>query len=220
LAGDKPKICAAIVNDDLDAVKRVEPLVDMYEVRIDLIGEGWRGGAEKLGKPWIACNRRKEEGGNWQGSEPDRVQTLLDAVELGVSIVDIELSTPQVESVIGRIKGKAECLVSYHNLKETPSLVEMKEIIGRQRAAGADICKMVTTARAFTDNLAVLQLINEYAEDRIISFAMGEKGQISRILCPLAGGYLAYASIEAGRESADGQLTVTEMREIYRLING
>jgi 3-dehydroquinate dehydratase-1 len=49
---------------------------------------------------------------------------------------------------------------------------------------------------------------------------MGEQGQVSRILCPLAGGYFTYASIESGRESADGQLTVKEMREIYRLLNG
>ena len=219
MAGDRPKICVSIVNDDIDAVKTVESQVDMYEVRIDLIGGGWRGVAEKLDKPWIACNRRKEEGGNWQGSEADRIQSLLDAVELGASIVDIELNTPNVESVIGRIKGEAECLLSYHNLKETPSLEEMKKIIGRQRAAGADICKVVTSARTVADNLAVLQLITEYPEDRVVAFAMGEKGQVSRVLCPLVGGYFTYASIKAGRESADGQLTVAEMREIYRLIN-
>ena len=220
MAGDSPEICAAIVNDDIDAVKKVESQVDMYEVRIDLIGDGWRGVAEKLDKPWIACNRRREEGGSWQGSEADRIQALLDAAGVGASIVDIELSTTQVESVIGRIKGKAECLLSYHNLKETPSLEEMKEIIGRQRAAGADICKVVTSARAFADNLAVLELITEYPEDRVVAFAMGEKGQVSRVLCPLVGGDFTYASIESGRESADGQLTVKEMREIYRLVNG
>ncbi|MBN1177562.1 MAG: type I 3-dehydroquinate dehydratase [Dehalococcoidales bacterium] len=218
MAGDRPTICAAIVNEDLDAIKSVESQVDMYEVRIDLIGGGWRVVAEKLGKPWIACNRRAEEGGSWQGSEPDRVQALLDAVELGSSIVDIELGTQQVESVIGRIKGKAECLLSYHNLKDTPSLEEMKEIVGKQRDARADICKVVTTARAFADNLAVLQLISEYPEDKIISFTMGEKGQISRVLCPLVGGYFAYASIEAGRESADGQLTVGELRKLYEIL--
>ena len=220
MAGDRPKICVSIVNDDIDAVKTVESQVDMYEVRIDLIGGGWRGVAEKLDKPWIACNRRKEEGGNWQGSEADRIQSLLDAVGVGASIVDIELNTPNVESVIGRIKGKAECLLSYHNLKETPSQEEMREIVDRQRTAGADICKVVTAARAFADNLTVLQLINEYRKDKIIAFAMGEKGQVSRLLCPLVGGYFTYASIKAGRESADGQLMVSEMREIYRLVNG
>ena len=34
----RPEICASIVNEDFDAIKRVEPLVDLYEVRIDLIG--------------------------------------------------------------------------------------------------------------------------------------------------------------------------------------
>ena len=33
----KPRICAAIVNADLEAAREIEPLVDMFEVRIDLM---------------------------------------------------------------------------------------------------------------------------------------------------------------------------------------
>ena len=59
---NKPRICAAIVNDDLEAVKGVEPLVDLFEVRIDLIGSGWQELVKHLEKPWIACNRRRSGG--------------------------------------------------------------------------------------------------------------------------------------------------------------
>jgi 3-dehydroquinate dehydratase-1 len=48
---------------------------------------------------------------------------------------------------------------------------------------------------------------------------MGVNGQLSRILCPLAGGYFTYASVKTGRESAKGQVTVTELREIYRMLS-
>jgi 3-dehydroquinate dehydratase len=47
---------------------------------------------------------------------------------------------------------------------------------------------------------------------------MGDTGQISRILCPLAGGYFTYASVEVGKESADGQITASELAEIYRIL--
>jgi 3-dehydroquinate dehydratase-1 len=218
LAGDKPRICASIVNDDRQAIKGVEPLVDLLEVRIDLIGSRWRELVRNLEKPWIACNRRAEEGGSWQESESKRVGELLSAIELGADIVDIELSTPGVEAVVKEVKGRADCLLSYHDFKETPSLEKMRGIVRNQFAAGADIGKMITTARSFTDNMATLQLISDFPETRVVSFAMGALGYTSRILCPLAGGDFTYASIEEGREAAAGQMTVAVLRKIYGML--
>lgn len=220
MAGERPRICATIVNSDLAAVARIEPLVDLFEVRIDLIGEGWYEVAEHLGKPWIACNRSQGEGGKWRGEESARIKELLSALELGASVVDIELSTPGVEKVVSEIKGRADCLLSYHDLKRTPSLEKMREVIRKQLAAGADICKVVTKARSFKDNLTVLRLIKDFPETRVVAFAMGALGQFSRVLCPLVGGHFTYASVEEGRESAEGQIAVRELREIYRMIEG
>ncbi len=218
MAGERPKICAAIVNRDTAAISSIEPMVDFYEVRIDLIGKGWREVAEGLKKPWIACNRRKEEGGKWRGSEAQRIKELLGALELGAGVIDMELATPGLEKLVREIKGRADCLISYHDLEETPSLDRMRQIIINQLAAGADICKVVTSARSFEDNLRVLQLIKLFPETRVVSFAMGAAGQISRVLCPLLGGYLTYASVEAGRESAEGQVTAEALRKIYGML--
>ena len=218
MAGERPKICVAIVNNDIKAISKAETEVDLWEVRIDLIGKGWREAAGQLKKPWIACNRRAEEGGKWRGREPQRIKELLRARELGAGIIDIELGTPGVENAVKEVKGRAECLISYHNLKETPPLDRMRQIIINQLAAGADICKVVTTARSFKDNLAVLQLITEFPETKIVAFAMGAAGQISRVLCPLAGGYFTYASVEEGKESAEGQVTAGELRKIYGML--
>jgi len=217
---DNVRLCVAITNNDVEAVKKVAPMVDLFEVRIDLIGNSWQELPEHLGKPWIACNRKADEGGSWRGSEQERTGELLRAVELGANIVDIELSTPGVAGLVGQIKGKAECLLSYHNLEGTPPLEAMKDIVRRQQHAGADICKVVTTAHELTDNIAVLELIREFPDLRVVSFAMGWSGQLSRVLCPLAGGYYTYASVEEGKESADGQLPAILLREIYRLVKG
>ena len=87
-----------------------------------------------------------------------------------------------------------------------------------QLAAGADICKVVTTAHSFQDNLTVLQLIAEFPKSKMVSFAMGPLGSVSRILCPLVGGYFTYASIEEGKESASGQITVRDLRKLYEVV--
>ena len=74
MVGDKTGICAVITDNDLEAVKDVAPSVDLFEVRIDLIGAGWREIARQLQKPWIACNRSAEEGGSWRGTETERIR--------------------------------------------------------------------------------------------------------------------------------------------------
>ena len=214
----RPRICAVIVNSDVEAVKNVESLVDLFEVRIDLIGAGWRDVAAKLTKPWIACNRRKEEGGGWRGGEVDRVKELLSALELRPAIVDIEMATENLVEIVPQVKKQAKCLLSYHDFEGTPPLGELVGIVRRQMKAGADICKVVTTATKFEDNLTALQLIADFRQARVVSFAMGPLGSVSRVLCPLVGGDFTYASIETGKESAAGQITVRDLRKLYEVL--
>ena len=115
-----PRICAVIVDDNLQPVKEVEPLVDLFEVRIDLVGYGWQELVGQLEKPWIACNRSAEEGGNWDKSEEIRIQELFKAAEVGANIVDIELKTKNLEDVILVIKKRARCLLSFPNPSTPP----------------------------------------------------------------------------------------------------
>ncbi|MDP2931223.1 MAG: type I 3-dehydroquinate dehydratase [Chloroflexota bacterium] len=211
-------ICASITTPDPRAIKEIEPMVDLFEVRIDLIGDGWPQVVKQLEKPWIACNRTAAEGGRWSKEEPERLAELLKAAKLGASIVDLELDTPNLRELVALVKEKAECLLSFHDLRGTPSLDSMKEIVRRQLAAGADICKVVTTARSFADNLAVLQLIADFPQTRVVAFAMGTLGITSRVLSPLMGGQFTYAAIAQDKESAPGQLTVSDLNQIYRLM--
>ena len=214
----RPRICATIVDNDLSAIKVVKQFVELFEVRIDLIGEGWPELILELGKPWIACNRIADEGGGWKQNEASRLEELLKATELGADIVDIELRTKNLDEVVRLIKTRAKCLLSYHDLVGTPPLDNLKRIVKRQLTAGADICKIVTTASSFSDNLKVLQLITVFPKEKVVSFAMGPLGSISRILCTLVGGYFTYASIEEGKESASGQLTISDLRKLYEMV--
>ena len=214
----RPRVCAVITSDEPEAIKESEPLVDLFEVRIDLVGDGWQELVKRINRPWIACNRRVDEGGRWRGDEAKRVEELLKAIESGADMIDIELRTKNLEEAVKKIKNRAKCLLSFHQLKRTPPLEEMKGIVRRQLEAGADICKVVTTAQRPEDNLTVLQLIGEATGIRRVSFAMGPLGLTSRVLCPLVGGDFTYASIDKGKESAPGQIAVRELRQIYEMM--
>lgn len=215
----RTRICAVIVSSDVQAIREVEPFIDLFEVRIDLIGDGWQKLVSQLHKPWVASNRSMTEGGSWRESEAKRISTLLGAMDLGADIVDIELKTINLKQVVARIKQQSKCLLSFHQLERTLPLHEMKKIINQQLVEGADICKMVVTARSLSDNHVALQLIKEFPKVKIVSFAMGPLGSISRILSPLIGGYYTYASIREGEESAPGQITVGDLRKIYEMVS-
>lgn len=215
---EKPRICVVIVNKDLEAIKSVENLVDLFEVRIDLIGDGWQEVAKQLKKPWMATNRSTSQGGKWEGDENTRVAELLKSLELGPDLVDIEIQTENLEQIVEVIKQRAKCVVSFHEWKETPSLEKLEEVVRKELAAGADICKVITNAQKIEDNITVLQLIASFPEATLISSAMGSLGSISRVLSPLIGGYLTYAAVGEGRESAPGQLTVRDLKKIYEMV--
>ncbi len=214
----EPRIAVPLINNRLDLIKSIEPLIDVWEIRLDLIGPDWPEVVKKLQKPWIACNRSPQEGGRGQSEEQARITELLKGLAAGAAIVDIELNSPMLDETVMRIKKRAQCLISYHNLLETPDINFLTEVARRQQKAGADICKIVTHARVMGDNLLLLQLIKQNPDIRMAAFAMGAEGRLSRVLSPLAGAYFTFASIEYGQESASGQIAVQEMRTIYNLI--
>ena len=214
----RPSICAVITDADVASAKSVEPLVDLFEVRIDLIGERWSDVARELKKPWIACCRPPEEGGAWRDTEARRVEKLLHAIALGANIVDVELRTKNLENVVAAVKRKAGCLISHHDLERTPPLGDLRGVVARQVKAGADICKVVTTARDSDDNWTVLHLASERHDVPLVSFAMGPMGVMSRVLSPLVGGHFTYASIVTGKESAPGQVRVRDLHEMYETL--
>ena len=216
---NKVKLCASIIDTDIAAVKKIEPIVDLFELRIDLIGDKWMEVARQLKKPWIACNRMVEEGGKWEGNEARRIERLLQAVELGAKIVDIEYNAKNVDNIIRLIKKRAECLLSFHDFQKTPSLDVLKQIVNRELKAGADICKVVTTAQTFEDNLAVMRLFSEFPGIKMVAFTMGTQGFISRVMAPLIGAYFTYGAVQKGVESAPGQLPVSDMLAVYEMVN-
>jgi 3-dehydroquinate dehydratase/shikimate dehydrogenase len=70
-------------------------------------------------------------------------------------------------------------------------------------------------ARDIRDNLRIFDLLQR-ARHPTIAMCMGELGLVSRILGRKFGNFLTFASLGKGRESAPGQMTASELRELYR----
>jgi len=96
----------------------------------------------------------------------------------------------------------------------------MIDICKNEYAAGAAIAKIAVTPRSIEDVASVLGVVEEFkSKDRdVIGIAMGKLGVMTRVFGPLIGSYLTYASLERGKESAEGQLTLEEMRTILNIL--
>jgi 3-dehydroquinate dehydratase type I len=218
------KLCIPIVETTvgktLIAIKEVNRLADLIELRVDYLKN------VKLAlllqnrqKPVIVTNRRKEEGGNYKGEERKRLSVLQEAIDLGADYIDVELATERssLQDLIRNKRG-TQVILSFHDFRRTPSGKELQRLFGQMIRLGADVIKIVPFARSWEDNLTILSLI-PFAKARrqeIVAFCMGEKGKISRIYSPFLGAAWTYASLDQGRASAPGQLTVRELTDIWK----
>jgi 3-dehydroquinate dehydratase/shikimate dehydrogenase len=159
--------------------------------------------------PAIVTCRREQDGGNWTGTEQDRIMLLRSAIAEGVDYVDLE------EDIAGDIPrfGKTKRIVSYHNFDETPE--NLREIHDRCCESDPDIVKIVTMAHTPRDNIRALQLIGE-SEIPTVAFCLGEMGIPSRILAGKFGAPFTYASFHQERSMAPGQFSYADMKDLYR----
>ena len=217
----------AKTNDE--ALERMEAsflLADMVELRIDSMREPNLENLLSAKKgPVIVTARRREEGGFFAGSERERIALLREAVGCGAEFVDVELGTDETlaEPVAQEIRkrgGRTKLIISHHDFRKTSSYGTLQKTYNRCVSRGADIVKIVTFARSLQDNLKILRLV-DWAQGKggsIIAHCMGDKGKVSRVMAPLFGSCMSFASLERGEETAPGQLTASEMKEIFRIL--
>lgn len=224
------RICASIPAKDIHELQKLirEAEVagaDLAEVRLDYMGRSLldnmahlRDIVEESSIPLIATNRCKEEGGVCIFDERQRIELLLKAAEMGFEYVDVELRIERPRDIISRVKVYgAKVIVSHHIFAHTPPEEELEKIVEREAEIGADICKIVTMANSIADNIRCLLFTYKMSRRvNLVCFAMGERGLLSRVLSPVFGAQFTYASLGRGFETAPGQITIYELRDIYR----
>jgi 3-dehydroquinate dehydratase type I len=219
-------IAAATTVAAIERMERAAALVDIIELRIDRIPDA---DLEQLlrarRRPVIVTNRSREEGGNFAGTEAERVAVLKEAARLGADYVDVEAATePALKAeLLAALAGRAtKLIVSWHDFSGTPPAEFLEAKLAACMADAPAIAKIVTHASETADCLRVLELIPRAIQkgQAIAAFCMGKTGKVSRIMAPLIGSAITFASLEPEEASAPGQLTIHELRAINRIMEG
>lgn len=138
-------------------------------------------------------------------SEAFAREQLAAAIRRGARYVDIEIEAPDEHlEYIRTLAREYGCrlIVSFHDFEGTPSLDELKGIARLCRTKGADLVKIVTTARNISDAARTMRLYDLQADGalfegaaaaerpQLVAFSMGEAGKFTRLLCLKLGGAL------------------------------
>ncbi|HJM79760.1 MAG TPA: type I 3-dehydroquinate dehydratase [Nitrosopumilus sp.] len=165
----------------------------------------------------VVCTLRpNNEGGKFAGSEKERISTLKLIAEYNPFLLDVEFNTlNKNKEFTNYLKTtKTKVLVSWHDFKKTPSTGELKNKI-KKMSKFSNYVKIVSTAKSVEDATRMLELYKSKGKNNLISFAMGDAGKISRILCLYLGSPYTYVSL--GKAIAPGQFNVDEVNKIINL---
>ncbi|VTS04596.1 type I 3-dehydroquinate dehydratase [Tuwongella immobilis] len=209
-------ICISIAQESrrlvlVDILNAVMLGADMVEVRLDCfekdpnIGELF---ANKR-KPILCSCRRPEDGGNWDGTEEERLMLLRQAIISGADFVEMEAD------VADQIRPYPGCkrVIAYTNLKETPAdLAEIYEGMLQQKP---DVVKIVTRARTPEEAWPLVQLIPKATVPTVV-FGLGRPGVMLAVLGRRLGAPWTVAALERGMEAYPGQPTIRDLEQIYR----
>lgn len=187
------------------------PQCDLIELRLDRFEK-----APELGdmisaapKPLIFSCRRRQDGGEWTGSEDERLALLRQCIVSKADYVEIELDVADQVRKFPPTKR----VISYTNLQETPA--DLAEIYAEAQKKGADIVKLTTRVRTPEEAWPLLQILAKPSVPTV-GVGLGRPGLMLAILGQKVGAPWTYAALERGMESYPLQPTVSELTRVYR----
>jgi len=206
---------------------------DWIELRCDeanrqTMGEALRAG-RRLRLPMIVTLRSVAEGGRFAGSDDELAQAVELAAQLGAEWVDVEFARWQ-RSLSLRQRVLAVCqqvergtgpglILSAHDFGGRPADLRERIVAMAHQQRTATIIKLAWKAASVVDAVEALELIEDTRRRfamPLVPLAMGEFGQISRLLAAKFRAPFTFATLAGDAGSAPGQPSVQDLRTTFR----
>ncbi len=209
-----------------DISRAAELGAEMVELRIDYLcrydGDVVRavvGAAKKLGLAVLATCRANWEGGKFGQGEKSRAMMFKAAVRAGADYIDIELACRaegEIKAAELAAEGDVRVILSSHDFEKRPADLAQRVAVMVER--GADVAKVAYKAERICDCFDAIDIYRSESQAgrQAIALAMGEAGVMTRQLAKKLGGKLTFAALGEGLGSAAGQVTIEQMRSLYR----
>jgi 3-dehydroquinate dehydratase / shikimate dehydrogenase len=184
---------------------------DLVEVRLDKFEKDAHLGeiVAARRKPVLFSCRRPRDGGEWSGTEEERLTLLRSAVVAKADYVDVELdAADQVRPFPG-----CRRVVSYTNLAETPR--DIDAIYRQLQAKAPDVIRITCQARTPEEAWPLVHLLNKPPVPTVVE-ARGPAGLMLALVGRKVEAPWTSAALERGMEAFPGQPTIRDLVDVYR----
>jgi 3-dehydroquinate dehydratase/shikimate dehydrogenase len=188
---------------------------------------------DEAGCPIILTIRSATEGGGWDQGDDERLSRMI-ALSPLAAYLDVEWATWQRSANIrqkinlaveraseaaAETTDEAPCragrlILSRHDLQGRPPKL-LADLLAMFSEPACAVPKFAWRARTVRDNFEAFELMRTSPRPVVI-ICMGEDGLPSRVLAKKFGAFATFASPAAGTETAPGQLSVGQLRNLYR----
>jgi len=161
-------------------------------------------------KPVLISCRPPEEGGQFDGTEDERLQLLRQAILAGPDYVELD---PNSAMKIPRF-GKTQRVVSFASM--TRPLNDVEEAFEEATRCKADIVKFTWPTDTLESAWPLLAVVSQKRLLPVVGLGLGRSGVTFSLLGRKYGSPWIYAALEKGMEAFPGQPTVGELDDSYR----
>ncbi len=162
-------------------------------------------------KPILVSCRRPRDGGHWQGTEQQRMALLRNAIVAEPAYVELDLD---IAPKIPRF-GKTQRVISFTSLNRP--LGKIDDIFEQCWQAKADVVKVTWPTENLDAAWPLLAAVTQKRELPVVGFGIGASGVTFSLLGKRYGSPWIYAALERGMEAFEGQPTVFDLNENFRL---
>jgi 3-dehydroquinate dehydratase I len=214
----RPKIVGIIFSRaDLERALKMRNPPDLFELRLDGLARVARTiipAIELLPAPVIITARHPGEGGANRLSAKARRALLLEFLPYA-AYVDVELRSAGLLSQVLRTAraNDVRTIVSFHDLRSTPTAARLDKLALAARSLGADIVKFATRTDSISQSNRLLDFFDRQPRGgKTVVMGIGKLGQGCRRELFRRGCPLNYAPL--GRPQVAGQLSIAQLRRI------
>lgn len=214
-----PAIAVVLTDIDVLSIEReklsyadlIELRVDMFE-NLDKVEDIFAITKEKFSLPILCTIRSLKEG----GKKPiENRLSIYEKLTPYCEFFDIEFFSDEA-FLLRQLseKNKIKLIGSYHRFDFTPSLDDLERVFEEGMKLNADIIKIATMVNEKKDLETLLVFTLKHKHDKVVVIGMGEKGIPTRVINPVFGSLITYATVN--KVSAPGQLSLEDIVSIFR----
>jgi 3-dehydroquinate dehydratase / shikimate dehydrogenase len=223
------KICVSISaitsNELIEQMTRADEFADVIEIRFDYLVKSEIDrffqdfDRKRFSSLLLTTFRATEQGGNrkltlsqreefWHHSH---VFEFTDWADIEEDVFAQDMKNLWGANVF------AKFIKSTHYFDCVPN--DLPEIYERLKQTDADVIKIAVQANDINDTIPIWKLLERAKSENkeFIPIAMGESGKWTRILGLAHGAFMTYASLDSGSETAPGQVSATDLQNVYRV---